>query len=178
MSELLTVQEVAELTRLHEMTIRRYIREGKLEAIRIGRRIRVPRQAVERLMERAQPEAGAPDTTLHEPAVAYNVLPRGRPPVSLAAVTDQMAQLTEDDLTQVAELVQRLNDQQEARLQLEKTERKALARKIVEESRRQAESLAGMPREQIAAEFHALVEEMRRQAIAMGQAIDGEWLGD
>lgn len=50
MSVFLTVQEVAELTKLHEMTIRRYIRDGKLEVVRIGRRIRIPIKAVDRLM--------------------------------------------------------------------------------------------------------------------------------
>lgn len=173
MSELLTVQEVAELTKLHEMTIRRYIRDGKLEAIRIGRRIRVPRQAVEKLMGGAQPEVA-----LHEPAVAYNVLPRERPPVLLIAVTDQLARLTEDDLAQVAELVRRLNDEHEARMQREKAERKALARRIVEESKQMAGSLAHLSREEVFAQFMSTVEAIRQAAIARGDAIDGEWLGD
>ena len=39
MSDLLSIQEVAEITGLHEITIRRYVRSGELEAVRIGRRI-------------------------------------------------------------------------------------------------------------------------------------------
>jgi excisionase family DNA binding protein len=35
--ELLTVAEVARRLKLHEETIRRYIREGRLRAIRLGR---------------------------------------------------------------------------------------------------------------------------------------------
>lgn len=38
---LLTVPEVAERLRVHQMTVRRHIRSGKLPAIRVGRRYRV-----------------------------------------------------------------------------------------------------------------------------------------
>ena len=38
---LLTVSEVAQRLRLHEMTVRRHIRSGQLPAVRVGRRIRV-----------------------------------------------------------------------------------------------------------------------------------------
>lgn len=63
MKELFTVREVAEFTQLHEVTIRRYIRDGKLEAVRIGRNIRVPRAAVEALL--------AGKTTLREASPIY-----------------------------------------------------------------------------------------------------------
>lgn len=178
MSELLTVQEVAELTRLHEMTIRRYIRAGKLEAIRIGRRIRIPAEAVAKLASPASPGDAEPEMMLREPAVAYSAPPQALPPVSVDALSAQLARLSQDDLDRVAGWVRQLNEVQEERLRREKAERKALARKIVEESKRQAGLLAGVPREQIAAEFHALVEQIRNEAIAKGQAIDGEWLGD
>lgn len=178
MSAFLTVREVAELTKLHEMTIRRYIRAGKLEAVRIGRRIRIPRAAVATLVTPAQPVEAAPEMALREPAVAYETRPRSRPPVLLPALAEQLSRLDEGGLVQVADLVRRLHEEQEERLRREKAERKALARKIVEESKRQVGLMAGVPREQIAAEFHALVEQIRSEAIAMGQAIDGEWLGD
>jgi excisionase family DNA binding protein len=55
MDELLTVKQVAELLQLHEMTIRRYIKSGKLEAVRIGRNVRVPRRAVEALLHAENP---------------------------------------------------------------------------------------------------------------------------
>jgi excisionase family DNA binding protein len=35
MTELLSVQQVAQMTGLHEMTIRRYVRLGHLDAVRI-----------------------------------------------------------------------------------------------------------------------------------------------
>ncbi len=39
--KLLTVSEVAERLRLHEMTVRRHIKSGRLRAIRAGGRIRI-----------------------------------------------------------------------------------------------------------------------------------------
>jgi excisionase family DNA binding protein len=55
MDELLTVKQVAELLQLHEMTIRRYIKSDKLEAVRIGRNVRVPRRAVEAFLHAENP---------------------------------------------------------------------------------------------------------------------------
>src|SRR5262249_14753627 len=39
--ELLTVAEVARICRVHEVTVRRNIRSGRLRAVRVGRRVRV-----------------------------------------------------------------------------------------------------------------------------------------
>ncbi len=44
MDALMTVEEVAQLFRLNELTIRRYIKAGKLKAIKVGGRIRVRRE--------------------------------------------------------------------------------------------------------------------------------------
>ena len=69
---LLTVREVAELTQLHEITIRRYIKAGKLDAVRIGRRIRVPREALAQLVKPMHPaRADQPTGTVKETTVAY-----------------------------------------------------------------------------------------------------------
>lgn len=46
MPELLTVTEVAEVLRICKMTIYRAAKEGELDSIRVGRSIRVPREAV------------------------------------------------------------------------------------------------------------------------------------
>jgi excisionase family DNA binding protein len=43
---LYSVQEVAELLSLHPRTVRNHIREGRLEATRIGRQYRVPAEVV------------------------------------------------------------------------------------------------------------------------------------
>jgi excisionase family DNA binding protein len=47
---LLTVKETAQLLRVSPITIRRYIAAGRLEAVRIGRGIRVHPEAVERFV--------------------------------------------------------------------------------------------------------------------------------
>ena len=57
MSELLTVHEVAQITRLHEMTIRRHIRGGRLSAVRVGRCLRVSQEAVATFMTPAAVKA-------------------------------------------------------------------------------------------------------------------------
>ena len=53
MEELLTVEEVARLYRVHEMTVRRYIRRGRLRAVKAGGRIRVPSEEVVRFLQPA-----------------------------------------------------------------------------------------------------------------------------
>ncbi|MTV24088.1 helix-turn-helix domain-containing protein [Nitriliruptoraceae bacterium ZYF776] len=40
-------QEVADLLGLHVRTVRRYLREGRLDAVRVGNRYRVPHDALE-----------------------------------------------------------------------------------------------------------------------------------
>jgi excisionase family DNA binding protein len=50
-SELMTVGEVARLCQIHEVTVRRHIRNGRLRAVRIGRSLRVRRDDFERYVE-------------------------------------------------------------------------------------------------------------------------------
>lgn len=47
MFELLTVEEIARMCRLHEMTVRRHIAEGKLRVVRVGRGVRVKKEDLE-----------------------------------------------------------------------------------------------------------------------------------
>jgi excisionase family DNA binding protein len=42
-----TVDEVARLCRVHPLTIRRHIAQGKLKAVRVGRRVRVKEEDLE-----------------------------------------------------------------------------------------------------------------------------------
>jgi excisionase family DNA binding protein len=56
----LTVREVASRLRLHEMTVRRHIREGRMRAVRVGRRIRIPE---DELGDFVRPEEGPGETT-------------------------------------------------------------------------------------------------------------------
>src|SRR5687767_14720305 len=48
--ELLTIKETARMLRVSPITIRRYIASGRLEAERVGRGIRIRREAIERFV--------------------------------------------------------------------------------------------------------------------------------
>lgn len=45
----MTVRETARLLRVSPVTVRRYIKAGRLQAVRIGRNVRIEREAVEKL---------------------------------------------------------------------------------------------------------------------------------
>jgi excisionase family DNA binding protein len=47
----LTVAEVAELLKLNQQTVRNWIDQGSLPALRVGRRVRIRRTDLERLLE-------------------------------------------------------------------------------------------------------------------------------
>lgn len=55
--ELLTVQEVAKILKVSPVTIRRHIDHGDLSAVRVGRRVRVPKEALDRLVRPLEPRA-------------------------------------------------------------------------------------------------------------------------
>jgi excisionase family DNA binding protein len=77
--ELLIIQETARLLKVHPTTIRRFIADGRLEAVRIGRAVRVHREAVEQLAE---------------PVAARTVQPSsGRAPVRPMTWDDPMSKL-------------------------------------------------------------------------------------
>ena len=50
MPEYMTVQEIADRCRVHPATIRRHIAAGRLKAVRIGRRVRVKAEDLERYL--------------------------------------------------------------------------------------------------------------------------------
>jgi excisionase family DNA binding protein len=56
--EFLTVAEVAQTLRLNQQTIRNWIDQGTLPAVRIGRRVRITRADLERVIE--QGYSGSP----------------------------------------------------------------------------------------------------------------------
>lgn len=47
----LTVAEVAELLKLNQQTVRNWIDQGSLPALRVGRRVRIKRSDLERVLE-------------------------------------------------------------------------------------------------------------------------------
>lgn len=180
MSDMLSIQEVAEITGLHEITIRRYIRSGELEAVRIGRRIRVRRAALDNLLKPLQPNVTPGAATedkgsLKESAAVYQVAEPGLFSTSIPAVIGQVAtglvQLPDEDIAMVAHLVGRLQRRQPTAQQRSPTE-------IVAAAHQQAARLRDVPRTEIAARFEVLAEEIRQQAIARGTAIEGDWCND
>jgi excisionase family DNA binding protein len=50
-ADLLTVAEVAEMLKLSQQTVRNWIDAGKLPALRMGRRVRIKRQAIREILE-------------------------------------------------------------------------------------------------------------------------------
>lgn len=76
--EFLTVAEVAQTLKLNQQTVRNWIDQGSLPALRIGRRVRIRRSDFERLVEagatragqRAQPGPSAEDFWSGEPVGA------------------------------------------------------------------------------------------------------------
>ena len=50
MEKLYTTKEVAEMLKLNERTIKRYVKEGTLKAVRIGSAVRITEQAIKDMM--------------------------------------------------------------------------------------------------------------------------------
>jgi excisionase family DNA binding protein len=64
--ELLTVQETAALLKVSDGTVRRHVATGRLPAVRVGRLIRIRREAVERFFQPVAP-ASWESTTADDP---------------------------------------------------------------------------------------------------------------
>lgn len=59
--EFLTVAEVADMLKLNQQTVRNWIDQGSLPALRVGRRVRIMRSDLERMLEEGYTAgAGAP----------------------------------------------------------------------------------------------------------------------
>ena len=55
----LTVAEVAEMLKLNQQTVRNWIDQGSLPALRVGRRVRIKRSDFERVLEQSYTAGGA-----------------------------------------------------------------------------------------------------------------------
>ncbi len=49
--DVLTIQETAQMLKVSPITVRRFIADGRLEAVRVGRGARVRREALDQLVE-------------------------------------------------------------------------------------------------------------------------------
>ncbi len=61
--EFLTVAEVAEMLKLNQQTVRNWIDQGSLPALRVGRRVRIKRSDFDRILEQGysgRPTAPSP----------------------------------------------------------------------------------------------------------------------
>ncbi len=56
----LTVAEVAEKLQLNQQTVRNWIEQGSLRALRVGRRVRIKRSDFERLLAEGDTNGGGP----------------------------------------------------------------------------------------------------------------------
>jgi excisionase family DNA binding protein len=66
MIDLLTVQETAQILRVSPLTIRRYVADGRLAAVKVGRAVRIQREAVAEFLQ----PAGATSPTSEEHAIS------------------------------------------------------------------------------------------------------------
>lgn len=62
----LTVAEVAETLKLNQQTVRNWIDQGSLPALRVGRRVRIKRSDFERILEESY--SGGPTQTATRPS--------------------------------------------------------------------------------------------------------------
>jgi hypothetical protein len=130
------------------------------------------------MQSEAAPEAVSEGVAyLKEDAAGYEAASLGKAPVPAQAliggVALRLSQLPLEDISLVAQMVTRLQQQRQAA-----PSRRLSPAEIVTEARRQAALLSDVPRVEIAARFEALAEEIRGQAIAQGTAIEGDRLGD
>lgn len=89
--------------------------------------------------------------------------------VSVSQVAARLTELPPEDLRLVVDFLDYLKD------------RRPRSRKAAElrvEARRRARLLQDVPREQLVARFAELTEEIRREAIEKGTAVEGDWVGD
>ena len=85
----------------------------------------------------------------------------------------KLTDLPEEDLQLVAEFVDHLGENRPAGLLSSMS-----VEEMREEARRRARLLRDVPREQLVARFIEVGEQIRREAISRGTAVDRDWTGD
>lgn len=95
MAELLTVEDIARMCQVHEMTVRRHISEGRLKAVRVGKGVRVRKEDLEAYL---QPEQPQPAGTKRGPGLRPKPITRDDPIFRLVGIvrSREAADLSED----------------------------------------------------------------------------------
>lgn len=88
--------------------------------------------------------------------------------VSASQVAARLTELPPEDLRLVVDFLDYLKERRPA----------SAGARLRIEARRRARLLQDVPREQLAVRFAELTEEIRREAIAKGTAVEGDWVGD
>jgi excisionase family DNA binding protein len=101
--EFLTVNEIAEHLRLTQQTVRNWIDQGSLPAIRVGRRVRVRRIDFDRLVS-----AGATLADSPEPAPAVSGDPRDQFAGAVQSARDVLGRLSAARRSELAVALQNL----------------------------------------------------------------------
>lgn len=65
--EFLTVAEVAEWLKLNQQTVRNWIDQGSLPAVRVGRRVRIKRSDLDRVLDIGYQSGGPPPLPIAGP---------------------------------------------------------------------------------------------------------------
>jgi excisionase family DNA binding protein len=81
----LTVAEVAELLKLNQQTVRNWIDQGSLPALRVGRRVRIRRTDLERVLQAGATSSDSAAVARPSPSAADFW---GGEPVGMAETTD------------------------------------------------------------------------------------------
>ncbi len=73
----LTVAEVAEVLKLNQQTVRNWIDQGSLPAVRVGRRVRIKRSDFDRILEESYSGRPAPEPAVPTPSAESADAERG-----------------------------------------------------------------------------------------------------
>jgi len=92
-------------------------------------------------------------------------------PAVIGQIALKLSQLSAEEVSGVLEILDHLS-------LAEAPNKPRTAAEICALARKRAALLHDVPREQVAARFRELAEEIRQEAIANGTAIDGDWVGD
>ena len=92
-------------------------------------------------------------------------------PAVIGQIALKLSKLSAEEVSGVLEILDHLSPSGTSRKPVTAAEIFALAKQ-------RAAALRDVPREQVAARFAELAEEIRQEAIAKGTAIDGDWTGD